>query len=710
MRTNKVALLLLTCIMLAVVIGMGVMDPFVHGYYCEETEYWQIPSEDFRESIRLDDTVFEMEFSPRKAYLAGFEVRLEEQPEGMGGTLRLDILDEKGKHLETVRADLNGVDPALWYKVYIKARLKKQEVYTLRVSAEDYVTAPALKAVDNVYLPEETRTGNLLIGYAYAKPTFTVQNKVIMAMFIVAAWVFACTFFIGKKYRAIMQRVAMAILMVAVLTWNYMYNSMDKQNSEFLKFQADSEALVTGTVFADQDGTWFLHENERGYGLGKYHYLRGDLYGTSYLSDDNWLAGYSRTEAAVIVTASEHTRSAASTGNYMVFDNGEEFQITYTEEKDGNLVIHLDGDSVLTPAGYGSLDDVVFYDSEGQQIAANWITAYESQYGLQGKLFKRLARFMEDGQAIDNLYLLCSMAAAVVFVLIVQLILVKYDPVLAGCFYVTFWLSPWIVNFARNLYWVEFTWFIPMAVGLFCAWKIDDRRCRIISYFMAFISIAGKCLCGYEYISVIMMGMVAFLLVDFVMAAVRRDKRKAGRLFWTIVFISIAAVAGFVMAIMIHASLRGQGDILAGVRSIIEQDVLRRTSGADLNAFHSSYWDSFNASVWEVYCEYFHFSTEIITGMAGNLFPLLCLVPLFIFGCEYKKGKQGLELPVMYLVFFLTSVSWFCLAKAHSYQHTHMNFVLWYFGYIQICFYIVINKVRESFRNVSGRTKGENRC
>ena len=271
-------LLLLTCMTLAVIIGMGVMDPFVHGYYCEEIEYWQIPSEDFQESIRLDNTVFEMKFSPRKAHLAGFEFRLEEQPEGMGGTLRLDILDEKGKHLETVRADLNGVDPALWYKVYIKASLKKQEVYTLRVSAEDYVTAPALKAVDNMYLPKETQTGSLLMGYAYAKPVFTVQNKVIMAMFLVAAWVFACTFFIGEKYRAVMRRVAMAILMTAVLTWNYMYNSMDEQNSEFLKFQADSEALVTGTVYADQDDIWFLHDDEQGYGLGKYHYLRGNLY------------------------------------------------------------------------------------------------------------------------------------------------------------------------------------------------------------------------------------------------------------------------------------------------------------------------------------------------------------------------------------------------------------------------------------------------
>ena len=43
MRTNKIMLLLLTCMTLAVIIGMGVMDPFVHGYYCEEIEYWQIP-------------------------------------------------------------------------------------------------------------------------------------------------------------------------------------------------------------------------------------------------------------------------------------------------------------------------------------------------------------------------------------------------------------------------------------------------------------------------------------------------------------------------------------------------------------------------------------------------------------------------------------------------------------------------------------------
>ena len=43
-----------------------------------------------------------------------------------------------------------------------------------------------------------------------------------------------------------------------------------------------------------------------------------------------------------------------------------------------------------------------------------------------------------------------------------------------------------------------------------------------------------------------------------------------------------------------------------------------------------------------------------------------------------------------YTVSFLATISWFVLAKAHSYIHTHMNYVLWYFGFVQVCLYILI--------------------
>ena len=83
--------------------------------------------------------------------------------------------------------------------------------------------------------------------------------------------------------------------------------------------------------------------------------------------------------------------------------------------------------------------------------------------------------------AIQSLHLICSISTAFIFVIIVILIAYKFNKVFAGVYLVTFWLSPWVVNFARNLYWIEFTWFIPMVIGLFCALKIDDRKCRLAS-------------------------------------------------------------------------------------------------------------------------------------------------------------------------------------------------------------------------------------
>lgn len=693
--------------MLAALILLGPWDIFTHGYYCEEIAVWQIPPEDFQDSIRLENSSYEMTFSPQKAHLAGFEIRLDNQQDN-SGKLLLEILDGEGNVVDTIYADLGKINSGSWYKLYTAAKLKQGEVYTLRFSADGYAAAPCLQAADSVYLPDETITGNVLLSYAYARPTFTRQNRILIFLFIIAALGYIVTFYINGSCKVIIKRIAAAIFMVSLLAWNYMYNSMDNQNTDFERFQEDSETLVAGMVYADQNDIYFLDEYERGYGLGKYYDLKGEMvsYGGLYISDDNWLDGYSRTEAAIIADANVYSRSVIAAGNYISFGNGEVFMITGIDDSGDRIVAYLNTDKPLTLAKYGSLDEAVFCGPDHQQLAPCRIKAYESQYGLQGKIFKHLARHMDDGQSIDNLHLLCAMLTATVFVLIVYLVAVRYNTILAGCFFVTFWLSPWIVNFARNLYWVEFTWFIPMAVGLFCAWRVDDKKCRIVSYCLTFIAVLVKCMCGYEYISVIMMGVIAFLLVDFIQAFVKKDKEKGKLLFRTIVIIGCTALAGFVAAIGIHASLRGQGSILEGIKIIFEQDVLRRTNGADLNEFPPRYWDSFNSSVWEVYCKYFHFSTEIITGIAGNLFPVLCVAPLFIFGCEYKNKRLNVELLGMYGVFFLTSISWFCLAKAHSYVHTHMNYVLWYFGYVQICIYILINKIVEVYRNIVKGTRG----
>ncbi len=317
-------------------------------------------------------------------------------------------------------------------------------------------------------------------------------------------------------------------------------------------------------------------------------------------------------------------------------------------------------------------------------------TPYKSQFGLQGHVFRALGGLFTDTRSLRAL---SAAAAAAVFMGIVLVLRQKYNTLLAGCFYITFLLSPWVVNFAANLYWLEFTWFLPMLLGLVCAWKLDSKTARLLCYAGAFVSLFVKCLCGYEYVSTIMAGMVAFPLADLVCAFASKDKKRAKQLFLSAFFLGACAVAGFVAALLVHAQLKGEGNLTTGIRLIIEQDVLRRTAGGDMNQFDPVYWPSFNASVPETLHLYLQFDTEILTGIPGNLFPLLSLLPLAVFAVDWYHSRLSLRDASLYVLFALAAVSWFVLAKSHSFIHTNLNFVLWYFGFVQICFYILLDKL-----------------
>lgn len=314
---------------------------------------------------------------------------------------------------------------------------------------------------------------------------------------------------------------------------------------------------------------------------------------------------------------------------------------------------------------------------------------YKSQFGLQGHVFRVLSRFA----GVRALRSLCAAAMAAVVMGIVLIVRRKYNARMAGCFYVTFWLSPWVVNLAANLYWMEFTWFLPMLLGLVCAWKWEHRVCRLLCYGGAFLGVMVKCLCGYEYVSAVMVGMVAFPLADLACALAGREKKRARQLFLSTFFMGLCALAGFAAALLAHAQLKGGGDLGMGLRLIMEQDVLRRTSGGDMNLFEPVYWASFNASVPETLHLYLQFQTQIITGLPGNLFPLLCILPLAVFAVDWHRGRLSIRDISLYVVFALASVSWLVLAKSHSYIHTNLNFVLWYFGFVQICLYVLLDKL-----------------
>lgn len=314
---------------------------------------------------------------------------------------------------------------------------------------------------------------------------------------------------------------------------------------------------------------------------------------------------------------------------------------------------------------------------------------YISQVGLQGHIFSFLYSKLHIPLVVIKL--VCCTILAITLVLICYIIYNKYSKLMGGIFYITFLLSPWIVNFARNLYWVEFTWFLPVLFGLMLSTNYSKKKIFVPLIFMA---VFIKCLCGYEYISTIMLATISFFIIDFFNT---KDKNEKIKIFKTTLIVGLTCILAFLTAIAIHANLRGNGNVLEGVRTIYKEDILRRTaltSGA--NEFSGILRESIDASVLKTIYKYFNWNTDIILGIEGQYFKLMFIATIAILIYNILKNKENCYRDLtMFIVFLCATLSWFVLGKAHSYIHTHMNYVLWYFGFVQISIYIIIKCICE---------------
>jgi hypothetical protein len=315
------------------------------------------------------------------------------------------------------------------------------------------------------------------------------------------------------------------------------------------------------------------------------------------------------------------------------------------------------------------------------------IGEYKSNVGLQGwiyYIFVKAVKGILKKSYVGILRLLCCVFLAMVFVLICREIKRKYNLLLAACFYITFLFSPWIINFAHNLYWVEFLWFIPMLLGLFSLNYTEKQR---IVYPLLFFSILIKCLCGYEYITVIMMSSIMFLAVEY-FTVTDREKKKA--LIVTVFWFSIISIAAFLSAITIHALLRGNGSLTKGYVSIFREIALRRILGVG----DETHGVSQNASVLDVIITYIKPIKPVIPELSifnGFLFPYMLFAPIVVFVIQGKEliRTRSFEMP-LYIISFLTCISWYVFGKGHSFVHVPMNYVLWYFGIVQVCLYVIL--------------------
>lgn len=695
MRTKKNIIVMLCVLILAFLFCLDT-DVFSHGYFTDAIEYDRIYEKDIQGYLDLSKGEYTLSFTPQKKHFTGFVLYLANQLAGDSGTLQLKIFNRSGEQIDKINVDLSKAQDRVDYKVYTNRELKKGQEYSVKISAKDCSRIPKMILIDKDYISAESKDSNLLIGYAYKESTFNTTEKVLITLFMLGLLLVLFSAVNNHYKNAYAIRMCGGfVILVSIMAWNFSFNTFCYRNSGFADFDKYSEGYVTSTIKAEKEGfDKFFWTNLNGYTDVTGLWIWSDKDKT-FLTDDCWTKGYNNTQSQILLRTSDYVKDMAVVGNSILFENGDQFPISNVSAYSVWTTVTLNSGRILNWWKHGDLSKIKFIDANGNNLPRSYCFYYQSQYGLHGKIFRCLARYFE----IDFLRVLIVLAAATTFLLIAWLIGKKYNYLYAGVFYITFLLAPWVVNFSNNLYWVEFTWFLPVAAGLFCAWKINDENCRAISFLVTYLFVLIKSLCGYEYITVIMLSVISFSVVDFIAAAVQNNKKQSRLILKTIFALGIVSLLGFFTAMCIHATckLESEGSVLKGLKLIFENDVIRRTIGGNVNNFYSIQGREGYAqlaSVWETIVQYFHFPTEIITGIDGSLFPIICIVPILIFLHDANKNKLNIKLVAMYCVNFIASMSWFVLAKSHSYVHTHLNYVLWYFGFVQTCLYVVVEKIR----------------
>lgn len=314
------------------------------------------------------------------------------------------------------------------------------------------------------------------------------------------------------------------------------------------------------------------------------------------------------------------------------------------------------------------------------------IIPYGSQIGLQGWVYYYFAKTKIPNPLLF-LRIVCCLLLSLIISLICYELYLKYGLLLSSSFYLVSICSPWIRNLSASLYHVEFTWFIPMFLGLICLNKLNKRFWLYPLFFLAILIRSSS---GYEYLPVIMLSSIMFLVVELI-CSIKKKNKQSKLLFKAIFGVGIFSLLGFASALVIHSYLRGDGNILVGIESIYRYTALKRTVGYGGENLQSLYASSFNV-LWMYFNNYKTGISNNTTGRHALL--LLLLFPVLILFRKIMKRQHILNRDMyLFIISFITCISWFILGKQHSFIHTHVNYVMWYMGFIQIGTYLVLKYI-----------------
>jgi hypothetical protein len=376
-------------------------------------------------------------------------------------------------------------------------------------------------------------------------------------------------------------------------------------------------------------------------------------------------------------------------------------------------------------------------------------TPYSSQYGLQGKIYTIGYRALTKIVPVSiNTYLAVSqlvtaLISAIVFSLFALWAFTNFSKFSGWFLVLAIGISPMIVGFGRNLYWVLPLMLLPLLLVLY---YYEDSKVKPNKSYLFWVSLGVlyyiRFLCGYEYVTTLTImsfaGIAYFLWLKQV---------NLGRYIREGALVLLVAGVGFFAALTTHIiSLQQSAGSTSKAIDIVKSRAFARIADSEdylsypyknyefllpddyaiTNSYlhlddkantHSQLWSSIvsllNYALLPVYV------LPVLAGqpLVGLAESLIVFSGFLVFLFRRREGWAGTgeittKVQALYLatlVGFGGYLSWLILARPHSLVHAHINGILMYlpfalFGYLIISVWIertfmVSEKVSKKRRN-----------
>lgn len=319
-------------------------------------------------------------------------------------------------------------------------------------------------------------------------------------------------------------------------------------------------------------------------------------------------------------------------------------------------------------------------------VISNQFRPYTGQVGLQGYGFGAIEILLRayDVPPRNRISFYKAVTASMLALIMSSLIMImrrQMGLAAATAAFVVILFSPWLTVFARNLYWVPFTWFLPMLV----AWILFDPRDNRFNQGVICLALAVivKSLCGFEYVTSVCGAAFAVAVFQFM-----RQHEGVGTVFRksTIAALTLAASVAVAITIQILKGALYLGSIATSWIDFLNRLAYR--SYGDPNSFDPVFEASLRSNILDIIWTYaggqpiFVIPGVVSATLFQFIFPIIVIISVSSLVIIFREKYNGFKLVLPYLCFcFLSlaaSVSWFVVARGHSFIHTHMNYVLWH--------------------------------